>query len=227
LRERRLPLFVEGDHLAVLDRDGNVTRLPLTGNGAVTALAPYRYTSSATSEEHGQGTQTWWRVAGWGRGRRAPGFSRSTGTLAEAGFSTGPRWERSFSLSVEWGIAALDRNGTVLLRMRPLRNLRRMRRFAADCGLAFTEQQVTDPGRLGPAPEVITDTTALLSGGARNAIETVGWLLALFAGFAVYTAVGGGMGAAIAAVVGGFVCQGLIRWLLTRLAVLIAGRSRT
>ena len=37
------PLFVEGDYLAVLGKDDSVTRLPLTGDGAVTALALYKY----------------------------------------------------------------------------------------------------------------------------------------------------------------------------------------
>ncbi|GAA5119820.1 hypothetical protein [Pseudonocardia adelaidensis] len=224
MREHGLPLFVDDDHLAVLDRDGNVTRLPLTGDGAVTALAPYRHTSSETSEEHGRGIRTWWRVAGMGR--RPPGSSQPE-ALAQVGFSAGRSWERSSSVEVEWGIAALDRDGNVLLRMRPLRARRRMRGFAADCGLEFVEQQITDPGRLAPAPEVITSTSALLGTGARNAIETVSWLLALTIGFAVYAALGGGVVAAIVAVVAGLGGEFLIQRLLTRCGVRIAMRSRT
>jgi hypothetical protein len=142
LRGLVLPLSVEGDRLVVRGRDGDTTRLPLTGDGAVTALSPYRYSTSTKSVERGQGTHFWWRVGNWRRGQPPPGDSVTTGTIdqasisvpAEMGVYAGKwRWW-TINFTVEWGIAALDRNGDVLLRMRPLRSLGQVRRFAQACG---------------------------------------------------------------------------------------------
>jgi hypothetical protein len=145
LRGLARPLFVEGDHLVVRGRDGSLTRLQLTGDGAVTALLPYRYSTATNSGERGQGTRTWSRVGNRRRGQPPPGFGTFNQPLnplsAEVGGFTGKWWQRTFSFEVEWGIAALDRNGNVLLRMRPLRSLGQVRRFAQACGLAFIESR--------------------------------------------------------------------------------------
>ena len=238
MRGLTLPFSIEGDHLVVRGRYGDTSRLPLTGDGAVAALAPYRYSTSTSSEESGQGIQTWWRVGGSGRGQPPPGHSALTDTgdqtaisvPAQAGFHVGG-WQRwSFDLSVEWGVAALDRNGEVLLRMRPLRNLAQVRRFAQACGLAFVEEQMTDPARLGRAPELITGTDALLGKGTRKAIDVVGFVLAAVVGLVVYAALAqggvGGVMAVLPAVVAFLACRSLFGWLLRRFGAWVVARSR-
>jgi hypothetical protein len=227
VREHGLPLFVEDSYLAVLDRGGDVTRLPLTGDGAVVALAPYRHSSSASTEEHGSGVRTWWRVAGHERGHRPaqPGDH----SIAQVGFTAGPYHQRSWQYEVEWGIAALDRHGTVLLRMRPLRELERVRGFAADCGLAFHEEQITDPARLARSPVVVTGTDVLVGSGARIAIQATALLVALIVGIAVFAAAFAALGAGPSvplAAVAGFVARLVAKQQLTRYAARVAARSR-
>ncbi|MGH3588093.1 MAG: hypothetical protein ACRDQ0_17445 [Pseudonocardia sp.] len=223
MRELGLPLFVDGDHLAVLDREGEVVRLPLTGDGAVTALAPYRYSSSESSSDQWRGTRTWSRVGDRWSGTAA--FPRNRGAFAEVGVVVGKGWRGSVEATVEWGIVALDRDGNVLLRIRPLRNLGQVRRFAQDCGLEFIEEQITDPRRLAATPELVTSTAALLSKGTRKTLDVAGSLLAVVAGLLVLL----GMGVAFVAlaVVAFLVCRPLFRWLLVRGGVWIAVRRRS
>jgi hypothetical protein len=236
LRGLALPLFVEGDNLVVRGGDGDSTRLPLTGDGAVAALSPYRYSTSTRSVERGQGSHFWWWVGKWRRGQPSPAHSVTTETdasmslPAEAGFSAG-KWRRwTFDLTVEWGVAALDRNGDVLLRMRPLRNLRQMRRFAQASGLAFVEEQLTDPDRLGRAPEVITSRAAFLGKGTRRAINAVSFVLAGGVGLATYAALArnefDNPTAAVPAALAFVACRGLFGWLLGRSTTWIVARFR-
>jgi hypothetical protein len=194
-RDPEFPLFVEDEHLEVRGRDGAVVRLPLAGDRAVVALADYRYRYSEQPNERKEETDTSWT---WGDAddTEVPHSwddvtstsERTDGPLShQVGRAKTASRQRSWALVFESGTVALDRNGSALLRMRPLRGSRKVRRVAASAGLNFLDEKVTDPERLGQAPEVVT--RPLLGKGAKRMISAISLVLAVLPALAVFAAV--------------------------------------
>lgn len=223
LAGRDTPLSVKNEHLVVHGRDGRVRRLRLTGDGGAVALAPYRYTTSWQSGRRFTGVTTEPGVAtdaGWREPSQRP--------VNEAGLFAGVAAEKEWQRTIEWGTAVLDRNGTVLLRMQSLRGVRKMRRIAEAFGLEFTEEQVTDPERLRPAP--VLAVGSLLGARAERLLNAVGVALAVGTAVAVAAAVGGGGVADLdfGALAAGFITYVFValpfRWLLRWIGDMVALR---
>ena len=157
MRRSASPLLIRDGELVVHGRNGKVVTLPMTGDGAVAALAPYRFSQSRTATQVERGT-------------------RRTGTSRYAVVHTGRRFVFAKEYTLEHGVAMLDHRGAVLLRVRGLPQ-RKLRRFAADHGLPYRDEKLTDPEVLRAAPELVTGRYAQLPSWTHKIAERSGFVV--------------------------------------------------
>ncbi len=169
-----VPMVIRENQLVLLGSKGENVALPLRGLDAVVALAPFKHVvKTGGSGSHSGTTKRSWRTA------------TGAGVAVHKGASIG----MGFQMTITYGVALLVADGRILHRLSGSYSTRDLQAAATALRLNYSPHRIEDNDALQSAPEVSSNTGAVLPNRRRRFVDITAKVAAGILGVALGLAV--------------------------------------